>query len=62
LNPLSARLLEILRDHQPSGQEALANLAGQTDPDQYDRFVQAGGDLLRDLRDQGALLGTWRES
>ncbi|MDP2833453.1 MAG: putative DNA-binding domain-containing protein [Pseudomonadota bacterium] len=60
LNPLSARLLEMLREHQPSGHEALTNLAGQTDPNQYDRFVQAGGDLLRDLRNQGVLLGTWR--
>lgn len=62
LNPLSARLLDLLRAHQPSGHEALAHLAGQTDPNQYARLVQAGGDLLRDLRDQGALLGTWRTS
>lgn len=62
LNPLSARLVTLLGNHQPSGREALAHLAGQTDPDQYDRLVQAGGDLLRELRDQGALLGTWRES
>jgi hypothetical protein len=62
LNPLSARLLTVLREHQPTGHEALAHLAAQTAPDQYDRLVQAGGDLLRDLRDQGALLGTWRES
>lgn len=62
LNPLSARLLELLREQQPSGRAALANLAGQMDPAQYERFIQAGGDLLRDLRDQGALLGTWRTS
>jgi hypothetical protein len=62
LNLLSARLLDLLRAHPSSGREALAHLAGQTDPNQYDRLVQAGGDLLRNLRDQGALLGTWRES
>lgn len=61
LNPLSARLVTLLGKHQPSGREALAHLAGQTDPNQYARLVQAGGDLLRELRDQGALLGTWRE-
>ena len=62
LNPLSAQLLNLLREHQPSGHEALAHLAAQTDPNQYDRLVQAGGGLLRELRDQGALLGTWRAS
>lgn len=62
LNPLAAQLLTLLGKQQPSGREALAHLAGQTDPDQYDRFVEAGGHLLRELRDQGALLGTWRES
>ncbi|MDO9225629.1 MAG: putative DNA-binding domain-containing protein [Pseudomonadota bacterium] len=60
LNPLSARLLELLREQRSSGREALAHLAAQTAPDQYEKLVQAGGDLLRDLRDQGALLGTWR--
>ena len=62
LNPLSARLLSLLVKHQPSGREALAHLAGQISPAQYERFVHAGGDLLRDLHAQGALLGTWRES
>lgn len=65
LNPLSARLLERLREQRPSGREALAHLAklaGPTDPAQHERFIQAGGDLLRGLRDQGALLGTWRTS
>ncbi|MDD5388024.1 MAG: putative DNA-binding domain-containing protein [Gallionellaceae bacterium] len=65
LNPLSARLLELLREQRPSGREALARLAklaGPTDPAQHERFIQAGGDLLRDLRGQGALLGTWRTS
>ena len=62
LNPLSARLLSLLVKHQPSGRETLAHMAGQTSPAQYDYFVQAGGDMLRELRGQGALLGTWRES
>lgn len=60
LNPLTARLLALLRDQQPSGNEALAHLAGQNDPAQYPAFVQYGGELLRDLRAQGALIGTWR--
>jgi uncharacterized protein len=60
LNPLSAQLITMLRDQQPSGHEALAHLAGQNNPTQYEAFIQLGGELLRDLRAQGALLGTWR--
>ncbi len=60
LNPLSAQLIALMCDHQPSGQEALAHLAGQNNPTQYEAFLQLGGELLRDLRKQGALLGTWR--
>jgi hypothetical protein len=60
LNPLSAQLIALLRDHQPSGNEALAHLAGQNNPTQYETFIQLGGELLCDLRAQGALLGTWR--
>jgi len=61
LNPLSAQLLALLRDQQPSGREALAHLAGQNDPTHYEALIQHGGELLRDLRTQGALLGTWRD-
>ncbi len=62
LNPLSVRLLRMLREHQPSGREALAHLAAQSAPEQYPHFVAAGADLLNTLRHEGALLGTWRES
>lgn len=61
LNPLSARLVAMIRDHQPSGREALAHLAGEVAPDQYDLYLDAGAGLLRDLRAQGALLGTWSQ-
>lgn len=61
LNPLSARLLAMIRDHQPSGREALAHLAGQTAPELYETYIAAGRALLADLRAQGALLGTWRQ-
>lgn len=60
LNPLSARLLAMIRDHQPSGREALAHLAGQTAPEHYETYIAAGGALLADLRTQGALIGIWR--
>lgn len=61
LNPLSARLVAMLRDHRPVGREALAHLAGQRAPDQYDLYLRAGRELLNKLLAQGALLGTWRE-
>jgi hypothetical protein len=61
LNPLAARLLTMLRDQQPTGREALAHLAGQNNPTQHETFLQFGGELLRDLRARGALLGTWRD-
>jgi hypothetical protein len=60
LNPFTARLITLLRDQQPSGSEALAHLAGQNNPTHYEAFIQLGSELLRDLRAQGALLGTWR--
>lgn len=61
LNPLSARLLAMIRDQRPSGREALAHLAGQTAPERYETYLAAGAALLTELRAQGALLGTWRE-
>ncbi len=60
LNPLSARLLGLLRDHQPTGREALAHLAGQHAPEQFELYLRAGSALLDALRAEGAVLGTWR--
>jgi hypothetical protein len=64
LNPLSAGLLELLRERRLSGREALAHLAEQLTtqaaPTLNPNFMQLGDELLRDLRAQGALLGTWR--
>jgi len=62
LNALTARLLALFQQHQPGGREALAHLAGQSAPDQYENWLVAGSALLADLRAQGALLGTWRET
>lgn len=61
LNSLSARLVMMLRDHRPSGREALAHLTGQNAPDQYELYLRAGRELLNNLLAQGALLGTWSE-
>ncbi|MGQ9666217.1 MAG: HvfC family RiPP maturation protein [Anaerolineae bacterium] len=61
LNPLSAHLVGLLREHQTTGREALAHLAGEHAPDQFDLYLRAGGELLDALHAQGAVLGTWRE-
>ena len=61
LEPLAARLLDLLRAQRPSGREALAHLAAQTAPDAYDTLLRAGAGLLEQLRAQGALIGTWRD-
>lgn len=60
LNPLSASLLVMLRDHRPGGRGALAHLAGQMQADQFETFLRAGSALLHDLRAQGMILGTWK--
>lgn len=69
LNPLAARLLQRLLEQPLGGRQALTHLFAERDavnssghvPNQYGAFVQAGGELLQQLRAQGALLGTWRE-
>ncbi|MCP5278427.1 MAG: putative DNA-binding domain-containing protein [Thiobacillus sp.] len=61
LNPLAAHLMDLLRGQQPTGREALAHLAGENAPDQFELYLHAGGELLNDLYARGALLGTWRE-
>lgn len=62
LNAMSARLLVMLRNHRPGGREALAHLAGQSAPAHYENWLAAGAALLAELRAQGVLLGTWRDS
>ena len=61
LNALSVRLLGLIRDQRLSGHAALLALAENDPPSHIEPFLQAGGDLLAQLRDEGALLGTWRK-
>lgn len=60
INPLTTRLLDLLRQEPISGHEALARLAAEAAAPQLEAFIAAGFDLLRQLRNRGALAGTWR--
>lgn len=62
LNPLMAQLLDLIREHRPTGREALRVLAEAFETKQPAAFIQAGADLLNQLRTQGALAGTWKPS
>lgn len=60
LNPLSARLLEILRDGAASGEAALQQIAGELKHDNPDILIETGRTLLNELRAAEAVLGTSR--
>lgn len=60
LNPVAARLVELIREARPRGREALARVAAELNHPQPDSLIEAGHHLLRELRQSGALLGTWR--
>jgi uncharacterized protein len=62
LNAVSARLVEMLRNERPSGRQALARIAAELNHSHPDVLIQAGHELLMELRRSGALLGTWRET
>lgn len=60
LNPLATRLLARMGEHPETGRQALEALAAETRTPHLEAFVEAGGELLAGLREQGALIGTWR--
>ncbi len=62
LNPVSARLVELIQRERPRGREALARVAAELNQPCSDSFIEAGHHLLRELRQSGALLGAWRTS
>jgi hypothetical protein len=60
LNPVTARLLALLEGGQCAGREALLQFADELKHPQPDVVVQGGRQILEDLRQQQAVLGTWR--
>jgi hypothetical protein len=57
LNPVTARLLEILHDDALTGEEALRRIAGELKHDHTHAFVESGQGMLEQLRDAGAVHG-----
>lgn len=60
LNPVSARLVQLLQERELSGEQALARIAGEL-PNSDGRAVYRGGlEILEKLRREQAILGTWK--
>lgn len=60
INPLTTRLLDHLRQEPRTGQAVLALLAAESAAPDPEAFITAGLQLLTQLRNRGALAGTWR--
>jgi hypothetical protein len=57
INAFTARLLALLESGTRSGRGALETIATESRHPDPERILQAGGALLADLRDRGAILG-----
>ena len=62
LNPVTARLVELLQQQEISGRDALLQIAGELNHDDPDALVEMGRDQLDALHHAGVLLGTRRRS
>jgi hypothetical protein len=60
LNPVAARLLELLQDGAASGEQPLRQVAAEIAHPDPDAVVAAGLEILEDLQAQQAILGTTR--
>jgi len=60
LNPVTARLLELLKDTAFSCRQALAQVADELAHPDPQAVLQFGESILQDLRKQGAILGSKR--
>ncbi|MFA9461524.1 DNA-binding domain-containing protein [Thiohalorhabdus sp. Cl-TMA] len=58
INPVTARLLELITEDPAPGAELLRRVAGEIGHHDPERVVAAGADILADLRDRDVLLGT----
>ncbi len=62
LNPVSARLVELLQQQDISGRDALLQIADEIDHQEPEALVEAGRGQLDVLHQAGVLLGTRRRS
>jgi uncharacterized protein len=60
LNPVSARLLQLLEPGDLAGSEAIAKIAAELSHPKPEVVLQGGREVLRRLRQEGAVLGVWQ--
>lgn len=60
MNPVSARLVDLLQNNKLSGEKALRQIAEELQHPDPQVVLQGGLEILRELRAAGAILGTWR--
>ncbi len=60
LNPVSARLVDLLQSSKLNGEKLLKKIAKELQHPDPQLVIQGGLDILRELRAAGAILGTWR--
>lgn len=61
INAVTARLMQLLdEDTESSGASLMSRIAGELNHPQPEAVVEAGAEILRDLRDRDILLGTRR--
>lgn len=57
LNPVSARLIELLQSNQFTGQQVIEKVAAEIQFNDLSVIVEFGTELLKDLHHKGAILG-----
>ncbi|HEU4707762.1 MAG TPA: putative DNA-binding domain-containing protein [Methylophilaceae bacterium] len=62
LNPVTARLVEILQDDHLTGRQALQQIAVELAHPDPDTIIRFGRELLADLRQQGVIVGAKRSA
>jgi hypothetical protein len=62
LNPVTARLVELLQQQEISGRDALLQIAHEINNTEPEALIAAGGEQLEQLRQAGVILGIRRMS
>jgi hypothetical protein len=60
INSITHRLIEILKQEKMNCEQALTLLAREMNQAQTESIIQFGLEILKDLRNQGAILGVYR--
>ena len=61
LNPVSARLVELLQKSKSSSEKLLEKIARELKHPQPRAVIEGGLEILSALRSDGAILGTWTQ-